>query len=258
LPRLTIAGGAAAALAAIAISLAFAVGAFDGGGDDRERSAVGDRSSAEALPEVTPMVVGGGGSPPEFAEPVLLMPGEYTPPSASREAWQKFQATLLAEADKPQFNGSVSGFRIYGWKNAVEDPSLEQAECVSSSFPEVKVLEPSYLPPGTAARSPQYAGICEDGTMAWVNQDFELPAASFSIAYELGERAIGTDATVERVSEATVAGQPGVVIHPLIEEGNGQSIVAYPLAKGFILVGAQGLPIEETLKIAGGVRCESC
>ncbi len=152
----------------------------------------------------------------------------------------------------------VNGFRIYGWEDAARDPSLEQKECVSVSFPIVDFLEFTYLPPGTSLRSPQYAGMCADGSTAWVNQEFESPAASFSIAYELGERAIGTDATAERISGATIGGRPGVIIKPLIEEGNGQSIVAFPLGEGFIVVGASQLPISETLKIAEGVRCVDC
>lgn len=217
-----------------------------------------DDAAPAPQPTVTPTVVSGGGSPPEYLQPVPLVPGEYKPPSASQEAWDKWAKAVDASRGKPQFNGVVNGFRIYGWKDAAEDPALEQKECVSVEFPEVDLLEFTYLPPGTALRSPQYAGVCADGSTAWVNQEFELPAASFSIGYELGERAIGTDAAAERVSAATVAGQPGVIIRPLIEEGNGQSIVAFTLGKGFIVLGASELPISETINIAEGVRCESC
>lgn len=144
------------------------------------------------------------------------------------------------------------------WENAAADPSLEQKECVSERFPEVDELEFTYLPPGTSALTPQYAGICADGSTAWIVQELAYLYGAITIGYETGEHAIGTDATAERVSEATIAGQPGVIIEPIIEEGNGQSIVAFPMGKGFVVVGAEGLPISETVKVTEGVKCAGC
>jgi hypothetical protein len=211
-----------------------------------------------ASPTDDTVIGGGGGSPPQYAEPVLLVAGEYKPPSASPEAREKFQQAIAAEAGKPQFNGVVNGFRLYGWEDAAADPSLEQKECVSESFPEVDRLEFTYLPAGTSALTPQYAGICADGSTAWVVQELAYLYGAITIGYETGERAIGTDAPAGRVSEATIAGKPGVIIRPITEEGNGQSIVALPLGSGFIIVGAEGLPIDETVKIADGVKCAGC
>ena len=204
------------------------------------------------------MVHGGGGSPPEYVEAVPLVPGDYKPPSASTEAHLKFTRALGAAGAEAQFNGIVNGFRLYGSADAAADPSLLQIECVSGEFPEVKVMEFTYLPPGTKARSPQYGGVCADGSTAWVTQDFVYGYGTFSVGYELGEKAIGHDATAERVEAGTVAGRPAVLIRPLIEEGNGQSIVAFTLDKGFIVVGALNLPLTETLKIAEGIRCAGC
>ncbi len=191
-------------------------------------------------------------------EPVLLVPGEYKPPSADPDARKKLEAALGEEQGKPQFNGNVNGFRIYGYGEERRDPSVGQKECVAESFPEVNVFQLNYLPLGTAARSPQYAGTCADGSMAWVTQDFVFKYGTFSVGYELGERAIGTDATAGRVSAATIAGRPGVIISPLTTEGNGGSTVAFQLTKGFIGVAAQNLPLSETLKIAEGITCADC
>lgn len=202
--------------------------------------------------------IAAGGGPPEFQQPVPIVPGDYKPPSASRTALEKEAAALEIAKGMPQFNGVINGFRLYGLEDAARDPSLRQQECVADRFPQVGLLLFTYLPPGTSAISPQYAGVCVDGTTAWVTQDFVYNYGRFSVSYELGERAIGTDATAERVSEATVAGRPGVIIRPIIEEGNGQSIVAFVMDKGFILVGAVNLPLSETLKIAEGVKCASC
>lgn len=202
--------------------------------------------------------IAAGGGPPEYAQPVPIVPGDYKPPSTSLEARQKEEAALTAARGKPQFNGMVNGFRIYGWEDASRDPSLQQKECVAVEFHPVDIFQFTYLPAGTFAISPQYAGVCVDGTTAWVTQDFVYSYGRFSVGYELGERAIGTDATAERVSEATIAGRPGVIIRPIIEEGNGQSIVAFAMDKGFILVGAVNLPLSETLKIAEGIICAAC
>jgi len=199
-----------------------------------------------------------GGAPPEYVEAIPLVEGDYKPPAASTEAGEKYQAALASARSSPQFNGIVGDFRLYGWANVASDPSLEQKECVSVDFHEVKVMEYGYLIPGTKMRSPQYAGVCAEGSTAWVVQDFVFGYGTFTIGYELGERAIGHDATADRISAATVAGRPGVVIRPLIEEGNGQSIVAFELDKGFIVVGAQNLPLSETLKIAEGIKCTGC
>jgi hypothetical protein len=199
-----------------------------------------------------------GSGPPQYEQPVLLVPGDYKPPSASSEAQQKWEAGLAEWKSHPQFNGTLNGFRLYGWEHEEQDPGVGQKECVSVTFEEVSVFETTYLLPGTLALGPQYAGICEDGSTAWVARDFTHQYGTFSVGYELGEKAIGNDATEERVSAITVVGRPGLLIAPQTEEGNGQSVVAYALDKGFIIVGATGLPADETIKIAEGVECPGC
>ncbi len=164
------------------------------------------------------MVHGGGGSPPEYVEAVPLVPGDYKPPSASTEAHLKFTRALGAAGAEAQFNGIVNGFGLYGSADAAADPSLLQKECVSGEFPEVKVMEFTYLPPGTKARSPQYGGVCADGSTAWVTQDFVYGYGTFSVGYELGEKAIGHDATAERVGSGYRSWSPGRS-HPTSHRG---------------------------------------
>jgi hypothetical protein len=215
-------------------------------------------TASEPIHQPAGVVHGGGGAPPEYLEAVPLVPGDYKPPSASTETHIKFTEALAAEGRSPKFSGVVNGFRVYGWADAEGEPSLLQKECVSVQFREVSVFEFTYLPAGTKARSPQYAGVCADGSTAWVTQDFVYGYGTFSVGYELGEKAIGHEAAAERVTSASIAGQPGVIIRPLIDEGNGQSIVAFRLDKGFIVVGAVNLPLLETLTIAEGIRCAGC
>lgn len=221
------------------------------------RGSSGDELPPTAGSSPTPLA-GVGGAPPEYPQPVLLVPGDYVPPSASRQAEEKFAEALEASRAQPQFSGVVNGFRVYSWEEAAADPAKEQQECVAVQFKEVAIFRAHYLPPGTYARSPQYAGVCADGSTAWVNQDFQYGYGTFSIGYELGERAIGTDATADRVKAGEVNGRPAVFIEPIIEEGNGQSIIAFAMDKGFIVIGATGLPLTETLKIAENITCDGC
>ena len=201
---------------------------------------------------------GHGGAPPEYPIPVPLVTGKYKPPSAAAEARTRWEAALNAANLLDQFNGTVNGIRLYGRRDAATDPAIERKECVATQFPEVTIFRYSHLPPGTSAVGPQYGGLCADGSTAWTVQDFVYGYGRFTIAYEIGEASIAHEAGPDRVAEAIVAGRPGVVVRPLIEEGNGESIVAYRLDKGIIVVSAQNLPLAETVKIAEGVTCVDC
>lgn len=230
--------------------------------NDGSSSTPGNAGGGELAGEVISQPEGNvsqvGGSPPEYEQPVLMVPGDYKPPSASSEAQAKFAQAIAEASAKPQFNGEINGFRLYGWANAASDPSLEQKECASITFPETELIEFTYLPPGTKAFGPQYAGVCADGSTAWVVQEFGYGYGRITVGYELGERAIGHDAAADRVTAAMVQGRQGVTIAPLIEEGIGQSVVAFEFGKGFIVVGAQNLPLAETVKIGEGIRCADC
>lgn len=199
-----------------------------------------------------------GGTAPEYPEPVRFTDGEYIPPAASQEAREKFEAAVAAELGEERFNGSLNGFRLFSWDKAAADPELQQQECVAYEFPEVTTLTFGYLPAGTFARSPEYAGMCEDGSTAWITQEFGFGYGTFQISYELGEKALGHDAPASRIAEIDVGGHEGVLISPVIEEGNGQSIVVYEFAAGFAGVSAMNLPADELLKIAGGIHCGDC
>lgn len=216
-------------------------------------------SAAEETPALPASAEIGGGAPPYYLEPILLVPGDYVDSSFPFEAVaERGLAVAEAEKDKPKFQGMVNGFRLYSFERAFEDPSVEKNSCVAVEFPLTDELKFNYLPPGTFARSPQFAGKCSDGSTAFVMQSFVTKHGTFDISYQPGERAFGHDASAERVSATTVAGRPGVIIRPLVEEGFGQSWVAFATGNGFIVVDARNLPLSETLKIAEGVKCASC
>jgi hypothetical protein len=277
LPKFAIAGGAAAALAAIAISLAFALGAFDGGGgeDDSSGSAAArDTPSPEAPapeaatddpppPEITPVITGSGSAGGfYYLEPVPLVPGRYDSPLASREAWDRGLAAVDAEKAKPKFEGVVNGFRIWSYDHEVADDIAFKVVCGGEDYAEWRLaekLEFTYLPPGTAAETPQQEVLCPDGSVAGAGQHFiVLDGPGLGIWYERGERAFGFSASVGRISAGKVQGRPAVIINPLTEEGFGDSWVAFETEDGFIWIQAIDLPLDEMLKIAEGVRCGSC
>jgi hypothetical protein len=230
---------------AVGIASWFAVQQFWPGGG-------GDNPGAAAE------IVGGGGSPPYYVEPLRLVPGDYVPPWANPEAIERGLAAATLEKQKPQFTGTVGEFRVYGFEQAIGDPAVEKKRCMVGKFPPAADLKFSYLPPGTFARSPQFAGVCPDGSAAFVMQSFITGHTSFDVLYEPGERAFGHDASAERVSAATIASRPAVMIRPLTEEGFGRSWVAVTTDGGFIVVDARDFPLSETIKIAEGVECTGC
>lgn len=200
-------------------------------------------------------IVGGGG-PPSYLEPVPIVPGDYVPPWEQAAAMERGIAAVNADSQKAQFfTGTVGEFRLYGFDQPF---SVEKKRCVAVEFPLVDRLKFNYLPPGTKARSPQYAGVCADGSVGFVLQEFTTRNTSFDIAYEPGERAFGHEASAERISATTIGGRPAVVIQPSTEEGYGRSWAAVATDNGFIIVDAHELPLSETIKIAEGVECASC
>jgi hypothetical protein len=200
-------------------------------------------------------IIGGGGGPPSYLEPVPIVLGDYVPPWEKAGAAERGMAADIADSKKPRFAGAVGEFRLYGFDQPF---SVEKKRCVAVEFPLVSDLKFNYLPPGTMARGPQYAGVCADGSVQFVLQEFITRNTSFNIGYEPGERAFAHDASAERISAATIGGRPAVVIRPPIEEGFGRSWAAIATDNGFIVVDAHELPLSETIKIAEGVECESC
>jgi len=209
-------------------------------------------------PEAAGEIVGGGGSPPIYVEPVRLTDGDYVPPWEASRAAEQGLAADVADSQKPRFAGTVGEFRLYALEHVEADFSVEKKFCVAVKFPLVSDLKFNYLPPGTMARTPQYAGVCADGSVQFVLQEFMTRNTIFYIGYEPGERAFRHDAPAERISAATVGGRPAVLIRPPIEDGFGRSWVAVATDSGLIVIDAHQLPLSETIKIAEGVKCTGC
>jgi hypothetical protein len=129
---------------------------------------------------------------------------------------------------------------------------------VVGQFVESKDLTFSYLPGGTYANGPQFAGICEQNEVAFIMQEFSTKHGSFQIVFAYGEAAFGHDAPQERVSAEKIGERSGVVIGPLVPEGFGRGWAAYATKRGVVIVDGHNLPASELIKIADGVECSVC
>ena len=222
-----------------------------------------DQDSAPAegpIATVTPVIVNGG-TGPVYLEPVPLVPGKYESPLASLEAREQGMAALNAEKGKPQFEGVINGIRLWSYEHAFNDVSVMKVVCGGGDYVEWRLVNKlvfSYLPPGTAAVTPQNEAVCADGSVAWAGQHFLTDGPTFGIWYESGEWAFPQDAPAERVAAGKVQGRPAVIIRPLTKEGFGRTWVVFATKNGMIVVDAQEMPLAEALKIAEGIRCESC
>lgn len=201
----------------------------------------------------------GGGTPPMYAEPVPLVDGDYLP--ADYPFDELAAQGALAEANSrntPVFEGTVAEVRLYSSEHALRDPSFGRKQCVVGQFREATDLEFTYLPGGTYANGPQFAGVCEDREIAYVMQEFTTKHGSFNIIFAYGEPALGHDAPVERVHVEKIGDHDAVVIDPLIKEGFGRGWAAYATGKGVVMVDGHNLPTGELVRIAGGVECSVC
>jgi hypothetical protein len=205
----------------------------------------------------SPLGVGGG--PPNDLGVTLLRGGEWFPPSASDAALQKAIAAEQADQGKPAFDGEVNGFRLYDFDGASKDVEYPNIWCNASDYKTVEAFRLDYVPPGTYANGSQQQATCVDGTPAFATQQFSSSLASWSVTYyPVLAKAIPSIVASERVSAGTVHGRPAVVIRPIISEGNGTSFVAFDFGKGWAVISATEMPLDETLKVAEGLECIAC
>ncbi|HWO73235.1 MAG TPA: hypothetical protein VNN21_06725 [Dehalococcoidia bacterium] len=166
-------------------------------------------------------------------------------------------AAAQAQEEKPLFAGVLNGIRVY----TPTDGKAFRRYCTKGaveSFRTTDRLTFGYLPPGTFAETPQYEGLCPDGSVAFIVQQFGGAYFGLTIAYEPGEHAVPSMASADRVSATTVGGRPALAIQPATPEGFGRSAVVVAFPTGLLKVEADGLPFAQTRKIAEGVRCERC
>lgn len=207
----------------------------------------------------SPTAQAGGHNPPSYKEPVRLTEGDYMPPDFDWVAFGERGMRAVAEAEGEQpFEGDIAGFRLYTAASISADPSVERRSCRVETFVEVERLKIEYLPPGTSAFGPQYAGVCGDGSIPWLGREFSGAHGSFDVFYVAGEPAFEHDAPARLIRQSEINDRPALVIEPPLAEGFGRSWVAIQFTGGFVLIDSRDMPMEQTLKIAEGVKCDDC
>jgi len=169
------------------------------------------------------------------------------------------------EVAKPRFEGVINGIRLYDTnadpavqrKDACSDVKPDEVERVTMSAVAGTPMEiiPTYLPPGAEEVDPMWRPIVCKGTLVYVERLWIVPGkGDFSIARHQGERATSIEASADRISAATVGGKPAVLVEPITPDGYGYSMAIVAEDFGTTVVVAFGLPIEETVKIAEGLK----
>jgi hypothetical protein len=217
-------------------------------------------SGGDASPQTTTPSDGQGGDvPPTYGEPKLLVEGDYLPADFPFEDLaEQGVAAEAADAQKADFEGDVGTVRLYSFGHAASDPSVEKKQCVVERFVEADDLNFAYLPGGTYANGPEFAGVCEGGEVAFIMQQFTTKHGNFQVVFAYGEAAFGHDAPPERIQAEKIGDHEGVVISPLVPEGFGRGWASYATDKGVVIVDGHNLPTDELVKIAGGVECSVC
>jgi hypothetical protein len=172
----------------------------------------------------------------------------------------------LEEAAKPRFEGVVNGIRLYSLgagpdvqrKDACSDAAAEEVEHLTLSAVAGTPMDiiPTYLPAGAEEQPPTYPPVVCKGIVVSVEREWVIRdrGADFFISRRQGEQAIDIDASAERVSAATVGGKRAVLVAPLTPEGYGYSMVIVAEDFGVTVVVTFGLPLEESVKIAEGLK----
>jgi hypothetical protein len=215
---------------------------------------------ASAVTAGVVVVVGQGGA---GGEPEHVLPPR---PENVPEFILEWERVTQEEEAKAKFDGVVNGIRLYPsnaedppeWNWACKGTTPEEREYVTLDAVAGTPMEiiPTYLPPGAEEVDALFPPVICKGVVASVGREWIMreEGADFRIHRRQGERVVDTSASADRVSAATVAGKPAVLVAPLTPDGYGYSRVIMAEDFGFTSVGAFGLPLEETIKIAEGLE----
>jgi len=201
-------------------------------------------------PTPTPKVLAADTANPQYEEPVLLAPGD--PPSFQISVAD--EQALAEDNARPQFSGTVNGFRVYAQKDYNSDrPKYCEGDTIAK-YGAVEFLKFGYLVPGTYAHGPQSASWCPNGSLAAVGAQFYTLYSSYGVTYFSNEKAVPSFASAQYVKAVEVAGHPGVQIGPL----DGSTRLAFEFGNGFILIEADNLPPAELQRVTEGISCDGC
>jgi hypothetical protein len=194
---------------------------------------------------------GGVGGGPEFIKPSRVTEGDWEPPGFRN----------LPTQDKPiaaQHVGEIiNGIRIldFGQSAARACPGKQQA--ADLPFPFLA----TYLPPNSFEMAKPWVGTCPNGEIDSAGRSFQIGGegalAIFGIVYAAAEPVAYGFGDIEPM---TINDWPAVAIAPAKNNGVevGQGAVVMDTPNGVIEVSGSGMPLDELVKIAQGLKCDKC
>jgi len=204
-----------------------------------------------------------------LAVPLVGCEVEETEPTPTAQATPtpdiraELERLRLEEDAKPRFEGVLSGIRLYTGggkdverKNACSDAKPEEVQHLDMSAVVGTPMEidPSYLPASAEEQPTMWPPVACKGIVTDVERWWVIPGkGNLFIARRQGEQAVASSSSADRVSAGTVGGKPAVLVAPLTPEGYGQSVVIIAEDFGLTIVFADGLPLDETVKVAEGL-----
>jgi len=200
---------------------------------------------------------------PKPADVALTATAQATPAPTWPPPIAELDRLRHEEATKPKFEGTINGIRIYSpdasaeeWrKDACTDAKPEEVE-----HPDISALAgtpmdivPTYLPPGAEETDPRSTPTVCKGTIAYTERRWGITGkGEFYVIRRQGEQAIDLDVPERRISAATVAGKPAVLVAPIVEGYDYSGVVVADDIGITVVAGL--LPLDEIVKIAEGLK----
>ena len=212
------------------------------------------------FPSVLPLGGGDELTPPTYLEGRLIKPGV----SISRQLSEVEEARLLGAIEAVRVRASGEGeeincIHVFG---AYDDYVEFNDVCGGDKLGEFRDFEGlafDYLPPGTYARSPQASAICPDGTVSGFGRGFMTCCDTFGVWFTPGPRGFsGGGVRGGQVYAATLGERPAVILLGGSYRPLRRGWIAMATETGTIIIDAGGLPLDEAVNIAVGIRCEIC
>lgn len=206
-----------------------------------------------AMPSPTPSWPGVAIEPPAYSEPSSVTTGEYKPVRSGKSA----REVLEPFGFEPVSGDEINGIRLFDYYT---EYFHYKDLCGSSDFKEFRDYQGmvfEYLPPGTNVVGPQAAAVCPDESIASFGQEFMTCCSVFQVWYSAGNRALLHQGAGGGKFSGDVNGSPAVVVAET-QEGWAHSQVAIATPNGVIVLETRDMPLEDTMRIADGIRCDEC
>lgn len=195
----------------------------------------------------------GGDWGPRYDNPIPVTTGDYRAADFDyKDASDK--AIAAGFNTGPAFSGEIAGITLL----APDQVDKLPAGCGIATFPEGVHFQFSYLPPGTSLASPQYAGVCADGTEVFATQNFVTKHGSFTVEFDRNRRTYMLAPPKKLVHAEKLNGQDALVVDSVGPEGEGQSLVAISTSNGMIFITGDNVPVSEFIKVLENLKCGDC